>query len=772
MGLFDKTKTFVSTSASRMIPDDQIPKSHKKAMIQAIIRGDNISDTMLREGANSSAFKFEQMYRYAKSGQYFYGLPSAREVSEPDVVPIVQSIIGAELNASITVDYLKIAEPIPKHFGLQVLFDDYGYDRFSGEIQSLSDKHGFPVYLKTMISYIPVDSIDDIDFSVIQLEESLVPVNTGYHYGNNSQSNGATKADIYNYLKDIGRVNTSKDFVYDLEEGAVPRVEVIYVWDEIRETVKQTDTGKSYTMTEAVPHESSFVYNIPNSTDENARYFYQVGYRRSGNDYGFWTYEYQSKKYPELDQFFDVQYNREGTYFPFAVFRRQFTNRASSVYDHTEEHKSTAQLLNFINMDYTSIGSSINENPDIADVAQAAMVMAVPMDTENNLEARYLYEYFERLQRTTTNIGFSFDNGFTNRSISANNAITWSDADFSLTLSYNSITNKTIGESFGEVGDYKVDVTDHSLSYTTTVGKNDREQTHTRSYKNYHIKKQLTSGLCQVITVVNPVAKYDIDYKRSYYSTQDNSILLIPLDYLICKKYRVKEREELYHRSLHLIFNAKKVVKLKWYQRGFFQVIVIIIAIAIVYFSAGQLTDLAVTLVGLVEAGLTYLAIVVLLEYILIKAITVYAFRILAKELGDEFAFAVAIILAAYGGWEYMQDNPAMSEMLMAISTNLISANNYVIEQDIRAIMSEQEELSALKTENEKELEKAMELLDNNNDFLDPYTFLGKKPNIIQGESPESMYNRTIHMGNPADLTYKSIEQHVEISLRLPGIDK
>ncbi len=736
-------KTYVSTSVSRLVSDDQIPDPTKKAMIEAVLKNQNIADSILDENLNSSVFKFERMYRYAERGEYFYGLPSARESSEPTVIPVVASVLESLEGQAVTVDYAKLDEALPKHYGYQVLYDDYGYDRIQGEIAVLSQQKGTPVYLKNMLSYVPVTSEADIDFSILQLEDDILPV----EYGN--RTDAQQDQAVYEALKGIKRVTTTNDFIYDFTVGAQLRVEVFYIWDVAGET-----------------QQDSFTVILPDSTDDAPKLFYQVGYFVGPGHYGYWTYPYGSGLHPTLDTFADVQYSKEGTYFPFAIFRRQFTNRTASALEETEEFKTTKRLLAHIDLDFQGLGESIHENPDIADVPQAALVMAVPMNTTNQIESRYLFDYFDRLQAANTRPQVSL-NADTNAT--ANNAITWSDADFSLTLSYHDVYKRAVSESFGKPGDYTVGVTDHSYTYTVDVEDRDGTTTETRTayYKKYHIKKQLTAGLCQVITVVNPVAKYDIDSSRSYESTQDNSILLIPLDYLITRRYKISERTELYHRSLHLVFNAKVVVKLKWYQSGFFKFILLVVAVVLMFIPGGQFAGQVMFVWGL---GLTYLAVAMVLVYVAVMVAVSYAFKLLVKEIGAEAAMIIATVLIAYGGYKAFSGAMPAAQTYTALASNLMDASTYVMEQDMKAITDEMEELSALKTKQELELEKAMALLDKN-DFLDPFAFIGQQPIYIAGESPTELYTRTIHMGNPADLSYKSIEHYVDISLTLPDIN-
>lgn len=52
--------------------------------------------------------------------------------------------------------------------------------------------------------------------------------------------------------------------------------------------------------------------------------------------------------------------------------------------------------MKYLGMNYGDLADSINQNPDIDDVEQALFMMGVPADTTNEVEQRYLFDFFNR----------------------------------------------------------------------------------------------------------------------------------------------------------------------------------------------------------------------------------------------------------------------------------------------------------------------------------------------------------------------------------------
>ena len=103
----------------------------------------------------------------------------------------------------------------------------------------------------------------------------------------------------------------------------------------------------------------------------------------------------------------------------------------------------------------------------------------------------------------------------------------------------------------------------------------------------YWFRYYITDTLYEEIRVTNLKSQYRVS--GGYWTTMDghNDVLIIPIDRAISKDMGLLKRERLYARSLHIVFNSMVVTKLKWYQTGIFQVIMIIVAVVIAFWDGG-----------------------------------------------------------------------------------------------------------------------------------------------------------------------------------------
>jgi hypothetical protein len=89
------------------------------------------------------------------------------------------------------------------------------------------------------------------------------------------------------------------------------------------------------------------------------------------------------------------------------------------------------------------------------------------------------------------------------------------------------------------------------------------------------------------------------------------------------------------------------------------------------------------------------------------------------------------------------------------------------MQEQILEYKSEAQEFALLAESKMEELEEIDNLL-NSYDLLDPRSFTGMVPTINPGESPDDLYNRTVHSGNIGTVAFDYIESYVDINVQLP----
>ena len=724
MGLFSsKYVTTVGTSVVRVVEDDSIPNSVKAGAIKALLQDGNISEYVMEELVSSVGVRAERMYRYAKD-HYAHGLPSGEVFSSTQGRQQVEATIEQLEGQQVLLDYSYFGPPNTLHMGWMKLIAQYGYNFATNELTVLSAQKGRPVYLKDMVVVVPTAEISTL--SPFVLEQWGTAANGGFTPERLASGNG---------LVDL----TTPTPVMSSSSATEMHLVVSYVW-------KASPSHYSRTL------EQSLVLSV-SEYDETAEYFH-AKYRVNGQ-IKYWAYKDNSGTYPVLDNVYTESPAVSGSYFPFAYFR--YNKQSVNSNKTSQAYLTTEKMVKYLGIDYESMATSINENPDIGDVEQAMMVFALPAVSNNQMDCRYLFDYFENLHYTMggeiqgSSLGL-FSSIFRN-GVKAN-AIVIKDAQFKMTLSNNGIYKQMIAGTIGPVGSY-------TSQYSKETGVEiavDAETGATYPYpvikRMHYYRHQVAIGLYEEVSVKDLTMTYYVYGNYTTTGDETDQILLIPIDRSIAGQYTIKEREELYTRSLHFVFNSRVVTKVKWYQRGIFKVIMFVIAVVITIYNPPA----GLAAMQLTGAALVIAAIVINL---IIGFVLQQAFRLFVKVFGADIAQAIAIIAIIYGGYQMIKAGSLQGTWateLLQLSNGLNSA---ALEDRFSDLLDEQKQFGLYAEEQQKLIDDANKLLETSH-VLNPY--------VIYGEKPEDFYNRTVHFGNIGTLGITAISSYVDIALTLPKI--
>lgn len=751
MGIFSsKKKTYVGTSVVRVLEDDQIPDTLKQSLIRSVLFADgdrSVMSNLLEDLVNGPALNFERYYQQAASGDYYFGLPNAQSQHKKAGLGVIQTTLDTLEGEPVTIDYVEFAPINPIHVGWAHVTTDLGYDHASNEITDLSAQKGYPVYLADLV---PIYAA--ADHTELEAGET-------YNFSDNPRA-GFTPHRKGQVNRSMGEYRLEGDVVYDPDSPL--GVKVVYCWEDDNDLVHYEDSLLDLSWVEPEVE------------------YYQAKYTLADGTVKYWTYRDNAGAYPAVDAIHAVDYAAPGTYFPFVLFRRNREDRTREAVRDSEEFQSTERLLNALGMDFTAMGAAIHENPDIADVEQAAMIMAVPINTTDPLERRYLFDFFHRLYEQVPKDDVplaSPGRAVTpdNEAVQGSNAVTWTDADFKMNLSFGPIKRTLIRSVSGPIGTVTSTSNSYEVSWRTQtgeVGKNDRPVYASSSYTvtEWSFTKQITETLAQRITVVNPIMRYDIyDDRYAFIGDYDEGALVIPVDRDLVRNYLLVEREKLYFRSLRFVFNSRVTVKVKWYQTGFFKFVLVVAAIVVTYFSGG-------TFASLISTAMTYgaaLTAAVILTYLVATAIKVYAFRVLAKEIGVENTLIAAVVFVALAQMSAFNVGPGYlptANTMLSVVNGLGQGVQYETQRRLQQYDGEMNAFRLLADEKTEELNNALTLLEVDN-TLDPFAFIGREPQTVLGEAPDDYFTRSVHLGNSGPLVFNSVESFVDISLTLPTIN-
>lgn len=736
MGLFSsKKKTTVHTSVMRVVDDDHMPQTLKSSLLRGILGSSgSVAENLIDGLLNSSAIKVNRMYQFAKDHSP-YGLPHGSLITDIQGQAIVKQFIERLVGTDIVLDYYHFAPINNMHVGWAKLVDDYGYVAGTNELTVLSAQKGVPVYLQDMVSYYCNETVAEAQPGT--LDSFGRPATAGYTPERTAQE----RFGLEQFLQ-------VTDYQYD-PSSAIDYVKAQYVY-----------------WLAGVKHSESVYLSLAGFDYEGD--YYQVQYR-TVTDLGrsrFFTYRNESGVYADLDRIYKTNYAGLGSYFPWTYCRFDKQNLGREALHGTPAYKNTVKMCGLLDLDYQDLCDNVDKNPDIGDIEQAMLMFGVPAGAETQVEKRYLFEYFNALyaadpaaQQTIADM----EKGLTAYSFKSGRSTLIQDNLFKITLGYNGLLKRRVAGKIGPVGscDSGQGTTPPSGPIPIAAG-----------YQFYRC--QTSAVFYEEIQVVQPRMTYHIYGQYTYSAGLGNDELLIPLDKVVTELVPLNMREELYMRSLHMVFNSRIVTKTKWYQSKAFQIVMVVIAVVISVVTGGAgsfLTALATA----AAAGVSALAVTVV-TLILQSVLATYAFSLIAKELGPEYAMILAIGAAIYGGISAYEAGSfsasTTAQTMLKASTGLVKASSEEYVGQLRTeYSSDLAEFNLFVDEASKELKEMKKLLDVG-ELINPFEFIGEVPLMSLGEDPSTYFMRTVHAGNIGTAGIDAITSYVDMSLKLPDMNQ
>lgn len=745
MGLFsNRYKTYVGTTVSRVIADEGLPDSAKTGVLKAILNNGSIPEYMMEDLVTSLGMRADRMYAYAEDN-YTHGLPTATMFATSVGVEQVSAVLASLSGGAVQVEYSHLGAPNALHFGWVHAVSQHGYNTGTNKLGPLTAQLGTDVFMENMVVIIPANRLPEYN------PESLEQWGTSPMAGAQPGRAGATQvaSGLYGHTPPIadpanGSEKISIQYIHENQADPEPGMDAVY---------EQYARG-------AILIPFSGPMAIPTADYFHVKYTFNGQVR-------YWMYRAGSGTHPSLDRLVNKPVEALGSFFPFAYFRY---GKASEVADtSTEAYRTSKKMLKYIGIDYDMVATSIDENPDIADVEQAMLIMAVPANSEDQQELAYLYSFFQKLH---------LSRGQASLSPQAGRAAAVFNGDINLPRYALGIEDKRFKMALSDAGLYKsrkvgtlADVYAMGTSVEITRVAYVDEQLGGVTYQDFPIKyhyyrKQISRFMYDEIVVVDLQMMYQV--LEGYATTADDTddILLIPLDKSITEDYSIRDRERLYARSLHFVFNSSVVQKIKWYQTEWFQVVLVIVAIVIVVFSYGSAFEALGAAIALGSTVAITAAALTILMNIFMSVLYSYLLKLFVKEVGIDVAIVIALIAAFAGYYQYMGAEslagaPWAAELLQ-LSSGLTKAMTDSVKDDMGNLLAEYETFNLFKDEATKQLEEANKLLAGNT-RLDPF--------VIFGESPNDFYNRTVHSGNIGMAGISAISNYVEIALTLPTLN-
>ena len=549
-------------------------------------------------------------------------------------------------------------------------------------------------------------------------------------------------------------------------------------------------------------------YDIPASLSIGAQYciaLYQLreeGSRKLLPGHYYWFYRLADGTYPILNRAV-IEFDKTG-FFPIVPVRRHNVDLTAGANRDTSLFITSKKLLKYLNLDIDQLAEKLNENPDIADIDHAYVMLGIDIQTQVPESILYLVMFFDYIAGAARYKKATFDSGVAGLTPMARNNlstvfnriktpsdISFQEMDINFDIDFNYIESTWENGSIGPKG------TVTSATYTAPP----------LSIKQY-TDANTDSGNLQVsyVTVPNDYIIFcwqvtDTSYKQikvhglvhtnHVYSSKtvvtdlsesldpDNNNFIIPVHYGIARMMPLLKRNIMYQDALRLQINSYVITKVKWYEHSFFKFLVFAVSIIVTVVTAGGSSGWTAGLIAAAKAGtavLLQLLLEKLIMALLLSTILKYAMKYVAKALGAEWAAIIGAVVAIYAIASGPKGNLPIgtvaniptSQALLSVGQALIKASQDILGEAFNDLRSALVEWNDQVATQDKELERAMELL-NNDPLISPLDWVAS-PRIMQvpHESPDAFYNRTIHTGNPGALTLDVIGQFYDNMLMLP----
>lgn len=745
MGLFGSNKkTLVGTSVSRVIEDDQIPDSVLEGMTRNLVEtGDQMTEQVMESLSNSIALRANRMYNFGRNG-YLYGVPTGTVHSSFAGKQASQAALQTLTGGTVQIEYYHFGPLNLLHLAWQRLMSQFGYDPATNKIDSLSTTQK-PVYLRNLRIVVNEASLEELSNG--SLDQWGVPPTAGP-----TPENGFRPSTV-------GVLGTSLAYVVD------PNTTQDYALVDTCWTEQEPVMPGSSLMKTVIKFGS---FNMSLAGMDMTKDFHQARYLDHNNRVGYWIYQTNAGTYPEIDAVFNTAYDGSGHIFPWLYFRFNRVSQGLNKLD--RPYKDSRRMANILNLDFDRLVEGIHNNPDIADVEQAMMMMAVPANTSNGIERRYLFDFFSGLyasQKAQDHANAAADLAaqciLQSLSIAVNrSSMIIQDARFKMALNWKNIVKRKVAGSIGPVGTYLSGANSVPASVNIPSLSGDIVSKDV-SEKRHWYQHQVSTGVYEEIQIFELKMTYFVFGEYTTTGDETDEILLIPVDMSIARAYTIPEREVLYSRSLHYVFNSKVVVKLKWYQTGIFKVVLTIVMVILALFTYGA--SLKALFVALAAGTLTIGALaMILLEMLLRYLVTNLLMRLFVKLTNAKVAFLVALVAAIAGtaiGYEAGIQGSLTASQLLNLSTGLAREINQRLRSDAIHLQEEYSEFRDYVKEQTQLLEKTQDLLDSH---------VRLAPIVVFGEKPDDFYQRTVHSGNIGVIGLDAISSYVDVALTLPKL--
>lgn len=464
------------------------------------------------------------------------------------------------------------------------------------------------------------------------------------------------------------------------------------------------------------------------------------------------TYEYGSGTQPALDALFTLTASI-GEFYPRLYARLNGQELPTTLGINSNEYKSSQKLGKILGIDWVdwsaNLHASIAENMPLSELQQVFLTIAAPMNTTDVVIIEYQYHYWTKMFNELT--GTVTTGALAGTGAKVGKVLTIADTTYTNTINFSAVNIVTVTGTIGTVGTY-------SSGYTNTGGFLARRT----PYHVYRYQDTLTTY--KEVRVYNAKSNHAfLWFSTLAVGTDEN--LVIPLDRTALPNLSGVETEILFNKCLYLVMNMTKVITTKWYQRGVFKAVMVIVAVVITVFTAGAGASLLVILTNLA----VNLAIATVINIIITALVRTGA-------VSGKFAAALAVvatILAAINGYFDTSLLNLTATQLLGVAAVCFDISTKATQFDFKHLEREASAFSLEVQEKNKALQQAKALLGNPIVPMELELLLSdsrSKVFIALGESPEDFMAKG--SVNVIETLQGFVSNYVEIMMQPPSLQQ
>lgn len=704
MGLFSsKTRINVDVVTNPLIDKQDRQDFTKNAILRGTLGNQGVSNSLLEASLGGTAAVVEGFYKKYLRGSYI-SLPRGQGffdgVTDTEAKALIESTIGEP----VTILEFITSGPSATASGLHYLQEVYGINLSTNEILKPIDEEEAEYYFVTA-EFV----FEDVD--------------------GNGKLVGETTVLTIKYTKILDGESTLHELHINNPYGFKNTIYLVAYY-----TLDSDDSGKKYI----------FVKDISNGTND----VLNVG-----------------------------SFSRLDDYYPIVTIRKAKENTVDTA--PKEKIKEINRALSHMNLTLEEItdgvmgGSSENDPEQMHDVF---LMYAADLHSEDKHTIEYLYHYFKDLSYTQASSKAEFDHWFEdiytrNRPKQTTLRIVQDNFDVSLVFNYIDVRVKTGKLKNPNKVDRVFTVADPIKAPPSIFGfdfgiKETEMSTvlFRKQISETHYEEVLVHGLMHVHEVYNNhvavrTIKNSLDEKNT---RDDDKAFFLPVSRNILRKMSGLKRHQVLQDTLCVTVYAVQKTKVKWYQRGVFRWVVMIVLVVVAVFSGQWQLPASWAAAGALAVSFLVDLVVGYIVGLILKPVLIEILQAIGVDDGF-FIMVVAVLAAMFYQVDLVSIVADVAVSTVDVAFALAGAFQEVVGQELLSIQAEIDSLLNSMDAFEKEMESIYNQLGYTS--FDYYAIT--EQNRIRLEQPNEFFARTLNK-NPGILALDQVTYFVQSKLQLP----